>query len=60
MTAKTTETIENLERIARKHLDIETLRTCNSDHLDFHEISVWQLKESLEEAYRLGCADSAQ
>jgi len=60
MTAKTTETIENLERIARQHLAIETLQTRNSDHLDFHEVSVWQLKKTLEEAYRLGCADSAR
>ena len=60
MTDKTTEAIEKLERIARQHLDVETLRSRNSDHLDFHEISVWQLKESLEEAYRLGCADSAR
>ena len=60
MTDKTTEAIEKLERIARQHLDVETLRSRNSDHLDFHEISVWQLKESLEEAYRLGCADGAR
>ena len=60
MTAETTETIETLERSARRYLDIETLRPRNSDHLDFHEVSVWQLKKALEEAYRLGCADSAQ
>ena len=55
-----TETNKTLERIAEEHLEIETLRARNSDHLDFHEVSVWQLKKALEEAYRLGYADSAR
>ena len=56
----TTETDKTLERIAKEHLEIETLRTRDSDHLDFHDVSVWQLKKALEEAYRLGCADGAR
>ena len=56
----TTVTDKTLERIAKEHLEIETLRTRDSDHLDFHDVSVWQLKKALEEAYRLGCADGAR
>ena len=43
-----------LERIAREHLGIETLATRKSDGLDFHEVSVWQLKAALEAAFALG------
>jgi hypothetical protein len=45
---------EEIERIAKQTLGIETLETRNSDDLDFHEISVWQLKEALEKAYKAG------
>lgn len=43
-----------LERIAREHLGIETLETRKSDGLDFHEVSVWQLKAALDAAFALG------
>lgn len=43
-----------IELIARNVLDIETLETRKSDRLDFHEVSVWGLKEALEAAYRAG------
>jgi len=33
---------------------IETLETRNSDSFDFHEISIWTLKEMLEKAYEMG------
>ena len=33
---------------------IETLETRNSDRLDFHEVSVWAIKEMLQKAYELG------
>ncbi|MFB1485150.1 DUF6900 domain-containing protein [Corallococcus sp. RDP092CA] len=45
---------ETLERIARETLNIETLKTRNSDSLDFHEVAVWRLKEALEAAYQAG------
>jgi len=45
---------EELEKIANKYLRIETLEIRNSDGLDFHEVSVWSLKEALKEAYLLG------
>ena len=41
-----------LENIARTVLD--TLETRNSDELDFHEMSVWQVKKALEAAYKAG------
>ena len=43
-----------LESIARRALGIETLKTRKSDHLDFHEVSVWQLQEALRLAYQAG------
>lgn len=45
-----------LEEIALKHLFIETLKTQNSDSLDFHEVSVWGVKEALQAAFRAGQA----
>ncbi|RKG98082.1 DUF6900 domain-containing protein, partial [Corallococcus carmarthensis] len=45
---------ETLERIAREALSIETLKTRNSDSLDFHDVAVWRLKEALEAAYQAG------
>ncbi|NVJ08782.1 hypothetical protein HUW63_26550 [Myxococcus sp. AM001] len=45
---------ETLERIAREALNIETLKTRNSDSLDFHDVPVWRLKEALEAAYQAG------
>ena len=45
---------EELELIAHRYLRISTLETQNSDELDFHEVSIWSLKEALEAAYELG------
>ncbi len=47
-------TNERLEAIARRTLGIETLAARNSDSLDFHEVSVWQIKAALEAAYEAG------
>ena len=46
-----------LEEIAKNHLGIPTLRTQDSDSLDFHEVSVWSLKAALEAAYYYGRCD---
>lgn len=43
-----------LAEIAKKHLNLETLETRNSDSLDFHDVAVWSLKEALQEAYEAG------
>ena len=40
--------------IAEKHLNIETLETRNSDHLDFHDVSVWGVRSALEAAFKAG------
>lgn len=45
-----------LAHIAKKHLNIETLETRNSDSLDFHDVSVWQLEAALAAAYEQGRA----
>jgi hypothetical protein len=44
--------------VAQKHLELETLETRNSDSLDFHTLSVWQIKEALEEAYSAGARNA--
>jgi hypothetical protein len=43
-----------IEKIAKKHLRLETLETRNSDSLDFKEQAVWDIKNALEEAYKAG------
>lgn len=47
--------LENeLTAIAKDYLHIDTLRTRNWDTHDFHEVSVWGLKDALHQAYLLG------
>lgn len=43
-----------IEKIAKKVLSLETLEARNRDSLDFHELSVWSIKEALEQAYKAG------
>lgn len=43
-----------LEGIAKRALDIPTLRPRKSDDLDFHEVAVWSLLEALRLAYAAG------
>jgi hypothetical protein len=43
-----------LAAIAREVLGIRTLETRNSDRLDFHEVTIWSLKEALRRAYSAG------
>jgi hypothetical protein len=52
----TTKRDEAIEAIARNILEIETLAERKSDSLDFHEVSVWGLKDALLAAYELGLA----
>ena len=47
-----------LTRIAQEHLFIDTLETRNSDSMDFHDVSVWSVKEALLAAYQAGLAAS--
>ncbi len=45
---------EMLTQIANDVLNINTLKTKNSDSEDFHELSVWDVKEALEKAFIYG------
>lgn len=42
------------EKVAKEELFIETLKTQNSDSLDFHEVSVWGIKAAFERIYEAG------
>jgi len=48
-----------MEKIAQKHLHIDTLETRNSDQLDFHDCAVWSIKAALLEAFKAGHAVGA-
>ncbi len=43
-----------LTRIAQHHLRIDTLESRRRDSLDFHEVSVMELRDALEAAYSAG------
>lgn len=45
---------KEFEKIAKKHLFIDTLETQHSDSLDFHDVSVWGVEAALKAAYELG------
>ncbi|XHR30397.1 MAG: DUF6900 domain-containing protein [Chthoniobacteraceae bacterium] len=47
-------------KIAKELLDIETLETRNMDSLDFHELSVLEIRKALEAAYNAGREAAAQ
>ncbi len=50
---------ELLEGIAKKHLQLETLKTRNSG-VDFQEVAVWRLKDALEAAFLAGAEVGAR
>lgn len=52
MDAKTFEQL--FQQIALNHFFIDTLETRHSDHLDFHEVSVWAVKSALQAAFDAG------
>jgi hypothetical protein len=56
MTKTTAETFNILlEKIAKEHFpSVETLETRKSDGLDFHDVSVWGIKNALSDAFKLG------
>lgn len=49
-----------IAKIAKEHLDLDTLETRNSDSLDFSEHAVWKLRAALEAAYNVGLAAARQ
>lgn len=42
------------DKIAKEVLGIDTLVTRKSDSLDFHEVSVWSLKQAFQKVFDLG------
>jgi len=49
---------EAINTIARDILDIETLAVRKRDSLDFHDLSVWNIKDALRAAYEAGFAEA--
>jgi len=49
-----------IEKIARKILAIQDLKTRNRDALDFHEVGVWSLRDALDAAYEAGKASRSK
>lgn len=49
-----TELKKLIQGIAKKCFHVSNLETQNSDRLDFHEVSVWQIEEALRDAFNEG------
>lgn len=47
-----------LNGMALDRLGLETLETRNSDGLDFHDVSVWQVRDLIARAYAMGVRDA--
>ena len=47
---------ELLAQTSKRYLGIKTLEIQNSDSLDFHDVSVWNVKAALEAAWKAGKA----
>ena len=45
---------EQLTKLARNYLSIDTLVPRNSDSLDFHDVAVWGIRQAMELAYEAG------
>lgn len=43
-----------ITRIAKEVLSLDTLEERRSDSLDFHEVSVWNIRAALEAAFAAG------
>ena len=52
--------LELFTDIAREHLGIATLETRHRDSLDFHDVSVWGVKNALSHAYQAGVNASSE
>ena len=51
---------KKVAEIARRVLGMSTLEGRNRDCLDFYDLSVWIVKQALEEAYQAGIEDGYQ
>jgi len=52
--------MRTISEIAHSILKIETLETSYKDDKDFHEFSIWTIKEALEAAYEVGQLSTAE
>jgi len=50
--------MDQISQIAKDCLDLDTLDTRNSDSLDFHDLSVWNVRDALLAAFRAGMAST--
>lgn len=48
-----------ITQIAQEVLSLSTLKTRNSDELDFSDQSVWAIREALDRAYEAGKKESS-
>lgn len=53
-------TTATIDKIARRHLGIETLAVRNSDALDFHDVGVAGVSAALQAAFEAGQQATAQ
>ncbi len=54
---ETTDTTQLFLEIAKRNMpSVETLETRNRDTLDFHDVAVWSIRNSLAEAFAVGQA----
>ncbi len=52
-------TEKEFEKICKEVLyEFETLETRHTDSLDFHDVSVWAIRELMQKAYDLGKEDA--
>lgn len=51
---------KQLATIALNRLSIPTLKTRNSDSLNFHNLAVWSVKQALREAFDAGVASARE
>lgn len=45
---------QTIEQIAKRHLRVETLKSRNSDRLDFYDLGVRSLEDALKAAFEAG------
>lgn len=53
---ETTVRLAAINKVAREELGLETLDTRMSNHLDFHDLAVWQIRKAMLKAYEAGMA----
>lgn len=61
MSIKTLITPEQITKIVQNNFyGIETIKTRNSDSLDFHDVAIWSIRSAIVEAYNTGYTQAIQ